>query len=137
MKLYHYTTVYALKSILEEGFLLPVYDRVWFTTDAQGENTAGMAMPEEYKARISVESSEVSVLKVNDEQEKFPHLDFNVLNLITDTSKWFTSVEPINKNKFVDISIMEDGEWIHTTKEEVWKKIERLVTNNLSNSLVA
>ena len=114
MRLIHHTTRHALKNIIEDGELVPVYDCVWFTLDARGEMTAGATMPSEHRARIVVEVPDDMVSWFHDVYEEFPHLNLGMLNLITDTSVWYISDEPIPSKYFVSTDVMnENNEWIN------------------------
>ncbi len=113
MKLAHHTTSHALKHIVKDKRLLPVYDCIWFTTCLDGEMTAGMLMPEEHRGRVIIETFGKELYLVDDIQEEFPHLNFNLLNRITDTSKWYVSFEPISSEDFDSVSTMKNGEWIN------------------------
>ena len=112
MKLAHHTTPHALKHIVKDKRLLPVYNYIWFTTCLDGEITAGMLMPEEHRGRVIIETFGKELYLVDDIRGEFPHLNFPLLNQITDTSKWYVSFEPINSEDFYSVSIMKDGEWI-------------------------
>ncbi len=72
-------------------------------------------MPEEHRGRIIIETFGKELYLVDDIQEEFPHLNFNLLNKITDTSKWYVSFEPINSKDFDSVSTMKNGEWINET----------------------
>jgi len=89
-----------------------MYDCVWLTSCLDGEMTAGLHMPEEYRRRVVIESDGLELYRVDDIQEEFPHLNFHILNQITDTSKWYVSFEPIDKDHFMCVSKMSNSEWI-------------------------
>jgi len=118
MRLVHHTTTYALKSIIKNEAILPVFDYVWFTTKDDGEVTAGMQMQEEFRARIIVEVPDDMVKRVDDNHHVLPHLDFKVLNMITDTSDWWMSEVPIDKVHFLNAEVIVDGKWVEY-KEKV------------------
>ena len=112
MKLAHHTTTCALGYIDKEKRLLPMFDCIWMTSCLEGEMTAGLFMPEEHRARIVIESFGKELYKVDDIQEEFPHLNFHLLNQISDTSKWYVSFEPIDESEFVSVSTMSNGQWV-------------------------
>jgi len=95
-----------------------MYDCVWLTTCLEGELTAGMLMPEEHRGRVIIESDGLELYRVDDIQEEFPHLNFPLLNQITDTSKWYVSFEPIDKDHFTCVSEMSNSKWID--RDEAW-----------------
>lgn len=118
MKLYHHTTIHALKNIIKDGYIYPVYDCVWLTTDGDGEMTAGMSMPPEHRGRICVEVEEYTVQRFNEVHEEFPHLNIGLLNMISDTSKWYILDEPLSADDFVSTDIIKDEKWINISKEK-------------------
>ncbi len=113
MILAHHTTIYALKSIMKDKKIYPVFDCVWMTTNIAGETTAGMSMENKHKARIIIEIPVNKILKFHDIHKEFPHLSLIFLNAITDTSLWYISDEPIDEQYFKSVDIMTDeGKWI-------------------------
>jgi len=112
MKLAHHTTKHSLESIIKDGILHPVYDCVWFTSNLDGEATAGLTMPEEHRARVVIESDGKELYKFNDIHGDFPHLNVGLLNMITNTDNWYVSFDEICSEDFIETSTMKDGKWI-------------------------
>lgn len=110
--LYHHTTRYVLEGILEEG-LLPMFDYVWLTAVDDGETTAGLHMGDEHRARISIEYKNIPNIEyVHDHIDDLPHLNFGLLNMITDTSSWYFTLDKIEVNDFNSIEVIKDGKWV-------------------------
>ncbi len=118
MQLVHHTTKHALKNIIKDKFIYPVYDYVWLTENMEGEMTAGMIMPEEHKACIVIDIPEDKVFWVHEMIDELPHLNFGLLNMITDTAPWYLSKEPIPDKYFISTNVMKDSKWIPYKK---WK----------------
>ncbi len=118
MILYHHTTRHAVESIVRDGHIVTVFDYVWLTLVAKGENTAGIMLPDEHKGRITVDLDESEVRYVNAMMYELPHLNFRLLNAITDTNNWYLSEDNIPDEKFLAVEVMEHGKWVKYKGEE-------------------
>ena len=103
--MYHHTNTHAVKGIIEEGAILPIFGDVWLTEVADMEITAFLP---EGRARIEVDFDAPYYLDV---AEEYPWLNPMMLSLITDISKWHVSQEKIPLENIKKIEVFEDNKW--------------------------
>ena len=112
MILYHYTPEHALDMIKEHGF--NHFGIAWMTSSPEGENTA-MVM-RGLQGRLVIDKQDHMRSFTEDKEEMYDvfsgFMIVEMIDHISDTSKWYYSEEGIPRKNIIDYEVYVNDKWI-------------------------